>query len=161
MKELILIFGLPWSGKYEYILETFPNYQTIFPYAIKKAMEYVRINKEEKTLYLIAETAARALMIYDLPTAIIEHDIGIETVFIWKKIAIEHGYKIKVLLFDVPLEECFSRHDKRNKESLKYLSEESKKFEQLKHILNMEHQSIVNEVEVIKPSMEEDKDEVL
>jgi predicted kinase len=159
MKEIVIVMGLPWLGKIKYILEKSPNYQLICPKTVEKAMNFMKLDISGK--YLISEVMTRTLMLYELPIAVIETELEMEAIFIWKKIAVEHEYKIKVLLVDLKLEECFTRSDKRDKESLKYLSEKSKKFEQLKNILNMEHQSIVDDVEVIKPAMEEDKDEIL
>ena len=161
MKKLVIVLGLPWSSKIKHTIKKIPNCQIVCPSVVEKTVEHMKLNKSKESSYLISEVMTRSSMICELPIAIIETDMSIEAVFIWKKIASDYEYKTKVLLVDLPLEECFSRSDKRDKEYLKYLSEKSKKFEQLKHILNMENQSIVDEVEVIKPSMEEGKDEVL
>jgi len=161
MKELIVVVGLPWSEKLKYTNMNYSNHQIVSPFYIKKSMEFTRVNKSDQSLYLILEVMVRSLMILQRPIVVIENSLELETIFIWKKMAVEHDYPIKVIIFDQPLEDCFSKADTRNKDTLKFVSMKSKKLEQLKHILSMEHQKIVDGLTVVKTSMEEKQDEIL
>lgn len=104
---------------------------------------------------------ARSSMIIGLPIAVITQSLETESVMIWKKFTVEHGYKLKVLLIDAPLEDCFAKSPIKDKASLRNLSNLSKKLEQLKIVLSMKEQHIVDQFKIIKPVMEENKDEVL
>lgn len=161
MKVLVIVVGLPWSKKLEYVNEKFSNYQIISSFCMRKSMEFTRINKTDESLYLITEVMARSLMILKRPIVVVEESMELESIFIWKKMAVEHGYVTRVIVLDTPLEECFAKAEKRDKVSLQHIAEESKKLEQLKQILNMEHQKIVDELKIVKVATEEKRDEVL
>lgn len=161
MKELVLIMGLPWSGRYQYVIDNLKEFQVITPYKIKEAVEkYTRFdNTGNATVYAVIETITRSLMLMEKPIALISNSLMLETVFIMKKIAVDHDYKLKVVLLDKPIEECFDKADRKSKETLKQLGDLYKKLEQLRIVLGMKEQEILDDFIVVKT--EEKKDEVL
>jgi len=161
MKELTIVVGLPYSKIITYVTENFSNGQIISKYGIRKAMPYTKIDQNDSVLYLITEVMVRSSMTIGRPICVAEDALDIETILIWKKIAIEHDYKIKVLIYDLPVEECYYNQDDQKKEMLSHFLKINKKFDELKEILQMKHQKIVDDVEVVKPSMEDKQDEVL
>ena len=164
MKELVIVLGLSWSEKKKYIFNEFKEAQMIWPFSIKNAMEYTRIPKDSKnTFYLITEILARSLLISNFKTVVVdEHSLELESIFIWKKIAVEHGYEIRVLIVDVPIEDCFPARDQRTKQRVKNIIKSGRKLEQLKEILEMKYQNVIDKFEVVQPIIVEEKeDEVL
>ena len=61
------------------------------------------------------------------------------------------------------LELCFPDSETKTKDikTLGEFSDFSKRFEQLKQILSMEHKTVLDHVEIIHPKLEDKKDEIL
>jgi predicted kinase len=156
MKELVIVMSVSWMKKKKFILDNFKKSQIIWPYSIKKAIDYSKIPNNKETLYLFIETMARSLLIANFERVVIdETSLDLESIFFWKKIAIEHDYKMIVIIYDVPIEDCFPREDLQSKQIIKNILESGEKAEQLKQILNMKNQKIVDKFIIIKAKAEE------
>lgn len=161
MKELVIVVGLPRSGTVTFSKKSFPTHQIITKYGLREAISYVKVEQNTNALYLITEISVRASMIVGHPIVIVENSYSIETILIWKKIAIDHEYKVKVVVYNKPVEECFFNQEKQEQGMLKHYLDLEKQFNQLKEILTMDHQKIVDEVEIVETSQEDKKDEIL
>ena len=85
MKEVVLILGLPQSGKHKYAVKEFLDHQIIYPLKIREAIEYTKVQKSDSSVHLIVECVARASMIIGLPIAVVAQSLETESILIWKK----------------------------------------------------------------------------
>ena len=164
MKEIVIVLGLPWSKKIKYAVNTYPTHQLVSPFSIRKAMERKGVY-DPNSIFLFIDLVARSLMISNRPVVIIEESAKLEAIFIWKEMAVEYDYNIKCIIFDAALEKCFLDAENQDEETLKIISDKSKEFEQLKEVLNMKYQIIIDDVTKVKSDelikSEDKEDEVL
>lgn len=162
-KELVLVLGCLWTKKIQYTLTRFNQYQIVFAKAVKVGMKQTTFGLNENDIYLICELMVRSQMLLKRPIAVIEDSPDIESIFVWKRIARDNDYLVKAVIFDAPLELCFPDSETKTKDikTLGEFSDFSKRFEQLKQILSMEHQTVLDHVEIIHPKLEDKKDEIL
>ncbi|MFW9872199.1 MAG: AAA family ATPase [Candidatus Thorarchaeota archaeon] len=155
-KELILMIGPTMSGKSYYINNhLIRNYQIISEGHIASAMQYENVPKDEDFKYAIMSVIARAHMLRGLPIVVDESNLTIESLFIWKRYAFEYKYKIKGIVLDTPLKICLERlesslkHENLVEGIIKNLKSEYERFKEIKLILNMKYQNVIDDFEVV------------
>lgn len=153
--ELIVMIGISFSGKSYYVdLNYLPEYQLISRQHIYKALMTSKI-KDKNFIYACMDIIARSHMIKGLPIVVDESNLKIESLFLWKQIAREFDYSIKGIFIDTPIEVCIKRlkyalnGEKITEEMHKKLTIEYNHAEELRKILTMKHQSVVDQIDFI------------
>ena len=154
-RDLIVMIGMSMSGKTYHVDTTYlPGHQLVSLAHIKHALNTTKMTNGD-LIYATMELAVRAHMIKGLPIVVDEDNLSIESLFMWKTITREFGYNLKGVLLDTPLDVCISRlktmlqGKKITEEMHEKMSKEFAKVEELKEILNMKHQSVVDLVTII------------
>jgi len=120
MTELIIMVGLPGSGKStfvdDYIIgkgfnEGVYGYHIISRDDIRLAFGSDFNHLVEPHIGAIARTMVRAHMIRGLNIVVDETNTNINTVKMWSSIAQEYGYKIRAMVMTTSLEECKRRRE--------------------------------------------------
>lgn len=151
-RELIVMIGMSFSGKtYHVDFNYLPKYQLISLKHLKQALKTTRISNED-FIYACMDLVARSYMIKELPIVVDESNLDIDSIFLWKKLTREFGYNLKGVFIDTPLDVCTARlkyalnGDKITEKMHEKLATEYDKVEELKQILKMKHQSVVDNV---------------
>jgi predicted kinase len=151
-RELIVMIGMSFSGKSYYVDNNYlKTHQLISSKHIKQALKTTKMSNPD-LVYVTMDLISRSHMIKGLPIIVDESNTTVESLFLWKTITREFGYSLKGVLIDTPLSVCVSRvKDVLNGEEIseemhKKLVEEYEKVEELKSILKMKHQSVVDQV---------------
>ena len=151
-RELIVMIGITASGKSFHINRCYiKNHQHVSEKHIIEGMRKEGIPFDEDTKNMIMAITVRSHMIRGLPIIIDEPNLEIESLFIWKKLAVEHNYSIKGVIVDTPVKICIERlqsifKGKLKKELIENLYLENEKLKELKQILYMKHQKILDKV---------------
>lgn len=117
MKDLIILSGLPGSGKSSWALEHKKGYKIINGHEIK-----IFFNKYTSEIIpfniFILEIYTVNLLLYEGYSVIID-DINLEPYVLqeWIKLAHEHDIDYEILFFDTPLDECIE-HDSKHEKSI-------------------------------------------
>ena len=155
-RELIVMIGITASGKSFHINKSYiKDHQYISENHIIEGMRGENIPIDENIKNMIIAITARSHMIRGLPIVVDEPNLEIESLFIWRKLAVEHKYSIKGIIIDTPIEICADRLQSllKTKSDEKTIYEtldlEDEKLQELKIILLMKHQNILDEVEII------------
>jgi len=152
-RELIVMIGITASGKSFHINKFYiKDHQYISENHIIEGMRRENLPIDENVKNMIMATITRAHMIRGLPIVIDEPNLEIESLFIWKKLAVEHKYSIKGIIVDTPVEICAERlqsilKTKSEKSIYENLILEDEKLQEIKHILSMKHQNILDKIE--------------
>ena len=151
-RELIVMIGMSLSGKTTYVdLNYLPNYQIVSATCIKEAIKTTRINTPD-FIYAAMDVITRSHLIKGLPVVVDEKNLSVESLFLWKSIAREFDFYLKGIMMDTPLHICTARLKKIlngkmiTEEQHKKLEKENDQIEELKQILKMKHNSIVDEI---------------
>ena len=101
------------------------------------------------------DVIVRSHMIKGLPIVVDESNLTVESLFLWKSVTREFGYDIKGVFLDTPLDVCTARlkyllkGEEITEEMHEKLSKEYEQVNELKEILKMKHQSVVDHVTFI------------
>ena len=151
-RELIVMIGITASGKSFHINRCYiKDHQHVSEKYIIEGMKKEGISFDEDTKNMIMAITVRAHMIRGLPIVIDEPNLELESLFIWKKLAVEHNYNIKGIIVDTPLTVCAERlltiwKGKLGKDWLENLKLENAKFKELKQVFSMKHQKILDKI---------------
>lgn len=154
-RELVIMVGITASGKSFHVNKHYiKDHQVISENHIIEALKLESLGVDEELKDIIMAVSTRALMIRGLPIVVDEPNLLVESLFIWKRLAHYHQYKIKVVLIDTPYDVCLSRlHDlfpgQVDQSVEKNLEKQQQQIQELKSVLSMEHQQIVDEIEYI------------
>lgn len=154
-RELVIMVGITASGKSFHVNKHYiKDHQIISENHIIEALKLESIGIDEELKDIIMAVSTRALMIRGLPIVIDEPNLLVESLFIWKRLAHYHQYKTKVVLIDTPYDICLTRLNNLfpgqvDKGIEKNLEKQFQQLQELKSVLSMEHQQIVDEVEYI------------
>ena len=150
-RDLIVMIGMSLSGKTYHVDNNYQGYQLVSFKHYQAALQVSKLQNPE-IIYPAMELAVRANMIKGLPIVIDENNSNIDSLFIWKSISREHGYNTRGVFIDTPLDVCVARlkymleGKKITEEMHEKLNNECEKIEELKQILKMKHQSVVDSV---------------
>jgi predicted kinase len=151
-RELIVMIGITASGKSFHINRCYiKNHQHVSEKYIIEGMRKEGISFDEDTKNMIMAITVRSHMIRGLPIVIDEPNLELESLFIWKKLAVEHNYNIKGVIVDTPIKICVERllsiwKDKLEKNWIENLKLENAKLKELKQVLSMKHQKILDKI---------------
>ena len=155
-RELIVMIGIMASGKSFHINRCYiKNHQHVSEKHIIQGMIKEGIPFDEDTKNMIMAITVRSHMIRGLPIVIDEPNLDLESLFIWKKIAVEHKYYIKGVVVDTPVKVCIERLNsilkgKVRKQLIDNINLENEKLQELKQVLSMKHQRILDKIVRIK-----------
>ena len=151
-RDLIVMIGMTLSGKTTHVdLNYLPGHQLVSLNHMKEALKYTKIANQD-FVYAAMEIAVRALMVKGLPIVVDESNISIDSLFLWKTITREHGYNLKAVYMDTPLDVCTARlkyllnGEKLTEQMHEKMSKEYEQVCELKEVLNLKHQSVVDEI---------------
>lgn len=151
-RELIVMIGMTLSGKtYHVDLNYLPQYQLVSSKHIRRAVQTTKIQSPD-FLYACMDVIVRAHMIKGLPIVVDESNLTIESLFMWKSVTREFGYDLKGVFIDTPLDVCTARlkyllnGEKITEEMHEKLAKEFDQVNELKEILKMKHQSVVDHI---------------
>jgi len=151
-RDLIVMIGMTLSGKTTHVDKNYlPGHQLFSLAHYQAALQRTKIQNPD-VVFAAMEIGVRANMIKGLPIVIDERNLSLDSLFLWKTLTREHGYDFKGVFIDTPLDVCTAR--------LKYLlkgeaiteamheklAKEYEEANELKEILKMKHQSIVDNV---------------
>jgi predicted kinase len=164
-RKLVIMIGGIASGKSYYVNKFYvKTHQLISEQHLDAslAIENDSILAEKK--YAIFTIIARALMLRGLPIVVDEKNLDMESIYIWKKLAITFNYSIKGIVFDTPKEVCLKRikgmlDDEPSENIYKTLDREREQLDELLSILKMKHQKLLENYIIIPYGGE--KNEVL
>lgn len=148
--ELIVMIGMTSSGKTYHVDKFYlKSHQIISSRHIKEAIKTTKLPNDQNLVYMTMEIITRSHMIKRLPIVIDENNLTIESLFFWKKICSEFDYILKGIILDTPLEICVKRLASLTEEELteeihEKLKKENERVEELKILLNMKHQKILD-----------------
>jgi len=149
------MIGITLSGKTTHVDNNYlPGYQLVSLNHMKNAITFTKIQPVD-VVYAAMEIIVRAHMIKGLPIVVDENNITVDSLFLWKTLTRDHGYNLKAVLMDTPLDVCTARvkyllNGKKITEQMhEKLSKEHEQVNELKKILKMKHQSVVDEVTII------------
>jgi len=109
-KELIIMIGLPGSGKSYFVDGIYSEaYQIICTDDIRKSLGFIFEIKMEPFVHCISETMVKAKMERGLRIVIDETNIGISHLIKWRRLAEEYGYETKAIIIDTPIDICKER----------------------------------------------------
>lgn len=151
-RDLIVMIGMSLSGKtYHVDLNYLPEYQLISRNHYQQALATTKMT-DPALIYVAMELAARAHMIKGLLIIVDEANLSIDSLYIWKAMTRELGYNFKGVFIDTPLDVCTARlkyllkGEKITEEMHEKLSLEHEKVEELKTLLKMKHQKLVDNI---------------
>ena len=154
-KDFIVMIVMSLSGKtYHVDLNYLPGYQLLSSKHYKQAFQTTKIS-DPNIIYAAMELTARSHMIKGLPIIVDESNLDVDSLFLWKSIAREFGYNIKGVLIDTPLDVCTARlkyllkGEAISEEMHNKLTSEYEKVEELKILLKMKYQNILDNVSFI------------
>jgi len=167
-KELVLMVGLPSSGKSHYVTSSLAgSYQVVSTKAILHGLrnEGLTIPDDKlNDLYPIVGGVVRSHMHNGYGVVVDERNLEIESIFIWKKMAFQYKYSVKAIIIDTPVDVCIERIMKQgatNKEAqVERMRKYSEQLDELRLMFSMKHQNILTDFRVISYE-EENKDEIL
>lgn len=151
-QELVVMIGITASGKSFHINRHYiKNHQHVSEKYIMEGMRKEGVPFDEDTKNMIMAITVRSHMIRGLPIVIDEPNLELESLFIWKKLAVDHNYTIKGVIVDTPIKICVERlisiwKDKLGKNWLENVKLENAKFQELKQVLSMKHQKILDKI---------------
>lgn len=109
-KELIVMIGIPGSGKSTYVNEKYSNtHQIVCTDDIRKALGFIFERKMETFIHCMSETFVKAKMERGLPIVIDETNIGISHILKWRNLAEEYEYETIAIIMDTQIEICKER----------------------------------------------------
>lgn len=109
-KELIVMIGIPGSGKSHYVDKHFSDtHQIVCTDDIRKALGFIFERKMETFVHCISETFVKAKMERGLSIVIDETNIGISQILKWKILAEEYEYETRAIIMDTPIDICKDR----------------------------------------------------
>ena len=120
MTELIIMVGLPGSGKStfvdDYIIgkgfqEGVYGYHIVSRDDIRLAFGSGFNHLVEPHIGAIARTMVRAYMIRGIDIVVDETNTNISTIKMWTELAQEYGYKIRAMVMTTPLKICKERRE--------------------------------------------------
>ena len=164
-RSLIIMIGGIASGKSYYANKFYvKTHQLISEQHLDASLSIENDSSLAEKKYAIFTIIARALMLRGLPIVIDERNLDIESIYIWKKLAITFDYSIKGVIFDTPKEICLRRikemiNDEIPERIYKTLNEEREKLDELLTILKMKHQKLLENFIIVPYGGE--KNEVL
>ncbi len=151
-RDIIVMIGVDFSGKTQYVDSELINgpHQIISFDHIREAFKTTKMSNPD-IVYASMDLIARSHMIKGIPIIIDEANLTIESLFLWKTIAREFNYTLKGIVMNTTLEDCKARLEKAadgaiSDSILDKLNAEYKVFEELKIILKMKHQQILDKV---------------
>jgi predicted kinase len=149
-RELIVMIGMTASGKTYHVDKFYlASHQIVSSRHIKEAIKTTKLPFDQNLVYMAMELITRSNMIKGLPIVIDENNLTIESLFFWKKMCNEFDYMLKGVILDTPLEICVKRltslmKDDLTEEMHEKLKKENEIIEELKVLLNMKHQKILD-----------------
>lgn len=111
MRNLVIMIGIPGSGKSTYIDENLDEYQIVCRDDIRLSLGTIFEPLLEKFVYAIADTMVRANMIRQRNIVIDETNTNIKTIENYLLLARTFDYTTTAILFKTPLEICKQRRD--------------------------------------------------
>jgi predicted kinase len=155
-KQLILMIGLPFSGKTTYVknLVSRTPLQIIEGTSIALGLkaEGININNQNmQPVYQVQRIMAHAFMNRELPIIVDERNLTLESIFLWRQIAETKGYKVVGRIINTPVEICLERAKKqeRGEQFYNHIKICSEQLDELKTMLAFKHQNILSNYEVI------------
>jgi predicted kinase len=140
------------SGKTHLTLHEYAKtHQVINLESIRDALKKELLPTTDEIVYGIVSTMTRSVMIMELPIVVDEKNLTAESLFIWKKLAVQYGYSIKGVVLDTNPVVCI----KRNEIDKKYKCDngpyywEKEMLDEIKTVLSMKHQNILDSFEVL------------
>ena len=156
------MIGLPLAGKSTYVKNLIQRkpLQVIEGGSIVKALisEGIDVNNDNmEPVYKVERVMAKAFMNRELPIIVDERNLVLESIFLWRQIAEEHGYKTFGMILDTPFGICLKRAQDQGRgdamhNHIKLCSEQ---LNELKTMLGFKYQNILTNYEVI--NLEVDK----
>jgi len=155
-RDLIVMIGMTLSGKtYQVDLNYLPEHQLVSKYYVTQALRTSKLPQDPNIVPMTMEMMVRAHMVRGLPIVVDESNLEVDSLFLWKSITREFGYNIKGIFLDTPLDVCTARlkyilKDQPITEDMHAkLSSEFEKVEELKTLLKMKHQKLLDKVTFI------------
>jgi predicted kinase len=155
VRELIVMIGMTASGKTYHIDKFYiPSHQIVSKNHLIEAIKTTKLVYTNQLLFAMMDVMARSFMIKGLSVVVDEPNLTVESLFFWKKLADEFGYTIKGVFVDTPLDVCISRLKEMIKDGLteqmyEKLKRENEQIDELKILLSMKHQNILDRVTYI------------
>ncbi len=112
MKELIIMIGLPGSGKSYHVNKFYKKYQIVCQDDIRKALGVEFEIKIDPIVNSIAKIMGRAYMERGLSIVIDETNTRYESIKFWKDLAHEYSYTITYIFMNTKIETCIKRRKK-------------------------------------------------
>jgi len=118
MTELIIMVGLPGSGKSVFVNdhiikrgfnEGVYGYHVISRDDVRLAFGYKFSHLIETNVLAVVKTMVRALMIRGINIVLDETNTHISTINMWKGLAEEYGYKTRAIVMTTPIDICKER----------------------------------------------------
>ena len=151
-RDLIVMIGMSLSGKTTHVDNNYlPNHQLISVHHMTEGIKLTKM-QDPNFVYASIEIIARAHMMKGLPIIVDEKNLTVDSLFVWKTLSREHGYNLKAVYIDTPLDVCtarlkhFLKGGKITEQMHENLAKEHEQVNELKDILKMKHQSVVDEV---------------
>jgi predicted kinase len=151
-RELIVMIGITASGKSFHINRCYiKDHQHVSEKYIIEGMIKEGIPFDEDTKNMIMAITVRSHMIRGLPIVIDEPNLELESLFIWKKLAVDYNYNITGIVVDTPVKICIERlrsilKGEVSKKWVENIKLEDEKFQELKQVLSMKHQKILDKI---------------
>jgi predicted kinase len=154
-RNLIVMIGMTAAGKTYHVDKFYlAGHQIVSSRHIREAIKTTKLPDDTNLIYMTMELIVRANMIKGLPIVVDENNLTIESLFFWKKLCSELNYILKGVVLDTPLEVCVKRFRGLLKEPMteemhEKLKKEYEQVEELKVLLNMKHQQVLDRVSYI------------
>jgi len=146
------MIGITLSGKTYHVDNNYlPDHQVVSLKHLQEALDMSKMVNPD-IVYASMELIVRAHMIKGLPIVIDENNLNVDSLFLWKTVTREHNYNLKGVYVDTPLDVCTARlkyllkGEEITEAMHEKLANEYEKISELKEILKMKHQSIVDKV---------------
>ena len=154
-RDLIVMIGVGRSGKTHYVDNEllYGPQQLISSEHMKAAYNSMNMSTPD-IIYAAMDLIVRSHMIKGVPIIVDESNLTIESLFLWKSIAKEFNYAIKGIVMDTSFEICKSRLESDidgpiTKDLNENMETEYETYKELRIILKMNHQQILDKVTFI------------